>query len=107
MNPSPNKILRVVLRNHVANLVPADAAIALVLRHDYKTTPSIEELVKLSRVQASRCLTGAVVNVHARKSLGGRGGGGRVFRLGVGVVAHEEWSEWYSLAYVRVNILAS
>ena len=48
VSPSPNKVLRVVLRDDCAMLVPADAAMALVLRHDYKTTPPIEELMKLS-----------------------------------------------------------
>jgi hypothetical protein len=47
VNPSPNKVLRVVLRNHVAVLVPSDAAVALVLRLCLTTTPSIEVLQKL------------------------------------------------------------
>ena len=48
VGPSPNKVLRVVVFGHCAMLVPADAAMALVLRHDFKTTPSLERLVKLS-----------------------------------------------------------
>jgi len=47
INPSPNKVLRIVLRGHVAMLVPADAAMSLVLRLCLSTTPSIEELQKL------------------------------------------------------------
>ena len=47
VSPSPNKVLRVVLRSHVAKLVPADAAMALVLRFCLSTTPSIEVLQKL------------------------------------------------------------
>ena len=46
-SPSPNKVLRVVLRSHVAKLVPADTAMALVLRFCLRTTPSIEVLQKL------------------------------------------------------------
>lgn len=46
-SPSPNKVLRVVLRSHIAKLVPADAAMALVLRFCLSTTPSIEMLQKL------------------------------------------------------------
>ena len=45
-NPSPNKVLRYVMRSHVAKLVPADAAMALVLRFCLSTTPSIEMLQK-------------------------------------------------------------
>ena len=45
--PSPNKVLRVVLRSHTAKLVPADAAMALVLRFCLSTTPPIEALQKL------------------------------------------------------------
>ena len=48
VSPSPNKVLRVVLRDDCAMLVPADAAMALVLRHGFEATPSIEELMKLS-----------------------------------------------------------
>ncbi len=48
VSPSLNKVLRVVLRDHCAMLVPADAAMTLVLRHGFKTTPSVEELMKLS-----------------------------------------------------------
>ena len=47
VNPSPNKVLRVVLRRHVAVLVPADAAMALVLRFCLSKTPSIEVLKKI------------------------------------------------------------
>ena len=47
VSPSPNKVLRVVLRDDCAMLVPADAAMALVLRHGFEATPSIEELMKL------------------------------------------------------------
>ena len=47
INPSPNKVLRVVMRSHVAMLVPADATMALVLRFSLSKTPSIEELQKL------------------------------------------------------------
>jgi hypothetical protein len=46
-SPSPNKVLRVVMHSHVVKLVPADAAVALVLRFCLSTTPSIEELQKL------------------------------------------------------------
>ena len=46
-SPSPNKVLRVVMRSHVAKFVPADAAVALVLRFCLSTTPSVEELQKL------------------------------------------------------------
>ncbi len=45
-NPSPNKVLRVVLRSHIVKLVPADAAMAVVLRFCLTTTPSIEMLQK-------------------------------------------------------------
>ena len=47
VQPSPNKVLHHVLRDSVSKLVPTDAAMALVLRHDYKRTPPIEELMKL------------------------------------------------------------
>lgn len=47
VGPSPNTLLRVVLHNHVAALVPADASAALVLRHGFKTTPTIDELITL------------------------------------------------------------
>ena len=47
VNPSPNKVLRVVLRRHVAVLVPADAAMALVMRFCLSKTPSIEVLKKI------------------------------------------------------------
>jgi hypothetical protein len=45
-SPSPNKVLRVVLRSHIAKLVPADTTMALVLRFCLSTTPSIEVLQK-------------------------------------------------------------
>ena len=41
VSPSPNKVLRMVLRSHIAKLVPADAAMALVLHFCLSTTPSI------------------------------------------------------------------
>ena len=47
VSPSPNKVLRYVMRSHVAKLVPADAAMALVLRFCLSATPSIEMLQKL------------------------------------------------------------
>jgi hypothetical protein len=47
VSPSPNKVLRYVMRSHVAKLVPADAAMALVLRFCVSATPSIEMLQKL------------------------------------------------------------
>ena len=46
-SPSPNKVLRIVLRGDCMMLVPADAAMALVLRFCLSTTPSIEMLQKL------------------------------------------------------------
>jgi hypothetical protein len=46
-SPSPNKVLRVKLRRHIAKLVPADAAMALVLRLCLSTTPPLEMLQKL------------------------------------------------------------
>jgi hypothetical protein len=46
-SPSPNKVLRIVLRGDCMMLVPADAATALVLRFCLSTTPSIEMLQKL------------------------------------------------------------
>ena len=45
--PSPNKVLRIVLRSDCVMLIPADAAMALVLRFCLSTTPSIEMLQKL------------------------------------------------------------
>jgi hypothetical protein len=45
-SPSPNKVLRVVLRSHIAKLVPADTTMALVLHFCLSTTPSIEVLQK-------------------------------------------------------------
>jgi hypothetical protein len=44
VNPSPNKVLRVVLRGDCVKLVPADAAMALVLRFYWIKTPTIEAL---------------------------------------------------------------
>jgi hypothetical protein len=47
VNPSPNKVLRVVLRDDFFMLVPADAAMALVLRFSLSKTPSFEMLQKI------------------------------------------------------------
>ena len=46
-SPSPNKGLRIVLRGDCVMLVPADAAMALVLRFYWIKTPPIEVLQKL------------------------------------------------------------
>jgi hypothetical protein len=46
-NPSPNKVLRIVVRDDCVWLVPADSAMALVLRFYWSTSPSIEVLQKL------------------------------------------------------------
>ena len=43
-NPSPNKVLRAVRRGQATVLVPADAAMSLVLRRRLKTAPSMDEL---------------------------------------------------------------
>ena len=48
VNPSPNKALRAKMYNHVFVLVPADAAMALVLRLCLTTPPSIDDLQKLA-----------------------------------------------------------
>jgi hypothetical protein len=47
VNPLPNKVLRVVLRDDFFMLVPADAAMALVLRFSLSKTPSFEMLQKI------------------------------------------------------------
>ena len=46
-SPSLNKVLRAVLRSHVVKLVPADAAVAVVLRLRLSRTPSVEALQQL------------------------------------------------------------
>ena len=46
-SPSPNKVLRAVAMDDAVALVPADAAMALVLRHRLSAVPSVEELGRL------------------------------------------------------------
>ena len=48
-SPSPNKVLRAVATGDAGalNFVPADAAMALVLRHRLSTAPSVTELSRL------------------------------------------------------------
>ncbi len=43
-SPSPNKVLRAVRRGQATVLVPADAAMALVLRRRLKAAPGIDEM---------------------------------------------------------------
>jgi hypothetical protein len=45
--PSPNKVLRKVAKGKATVYVPADAAIALVLRHRWRTAPTLDELREL------------------------------------------------------------
>ena len=90
VSPSPNKVLRVVLRDERLR----DARTRRC-RHGVGAAPRLrgdavnrraDEAIRVS----SRCHTGAGVNAHAWESgFGGRAGGGRVFRLGVGVVARD------------------
>ena len=45
--PSPDKVLRAVQRCGAEVLIPADAAMALVLRHDLQVAPPLHELQAL------------------------------------------------------------
>lgn len=47
--PSPEKVLRAVRRGAAVVLLPADAAMALVLRHNMQDAPTLDELALLLR----------------------------------------------------------
>ena len=68
VRPSPDKVLRAVIDRGAAQLVlvPADAAIALVLRFGFSTAPSMAELTSLVESEAVEA-TGPVVALPPRE----------------------------------------
>lgn len=56
--PSPDKVLRAVQRCGAEVLIPADAAMALVLRHDLQVAPPLPELQALLARGGSEPLRG-------------------------------------------------